>query len=36
MPNAMLKGKVIPKDAVRYKDGLASGKDTRMAAGAAM
>ena len=36
MPNAMLKVNVIPSEAVRYREGLASGKEMRIAAGAAM
>src|SRR5215204_3050774 len=36
IPKARLKGNVIPKDAVRYNDGFASGNEMRIAAGAAM
>jgi hypothetical protein len=36
MPKARLKGNVMPSEAVRYKEGFASGREMRIAAGAAM
>ncbi len=36
IPMAILKGNVMPKEAVRYSEGLASGNEMRIAAGAAI
>ena len=36
IPIAILNGNVMPKEAVRYSEGLASGKEMRIAAGAAI